>query len=314
MGRPQALSRQGDPSATRSRLDSSEPLRRELRLCDTVFVVEVVVLGSGTPNPDLDRAGSAVSIFDRDSWVLIDCGRGATLRAISAGLKLGELAGVFLTHHHSDHLSDLATLAIARWTSRCAGPLVVYAPEGPAARFADACLGAFDDDCFYSQADPAAGLRPRIDVRRFAPTGDVTNVMNTAGWTIRTTLVDHHPIEPAVGYRIERSGVKVMVSGDTRVCDGVRSLATGADVIVHEALLASRVSPALLEWNASSESVGALAAVVQPATLVLTHLIPAPASDDDHAAYLDDVRRGGFDGHTIVADDLTTVHATPRSD
>jgi ribonuclease Z len=157
---------------------------------------------------------------------------------------------------------------------------------------------------------PGAGPRPRIEVHRFAPTGDVTTVLDTQGWTLRTALVDHHPVEPATGYRIERSGVAVMVSGDTCVCDGVRALAHGAQVVVHEALLGERVSSALLTWNASAESVGALAALVRPTTLVLTHLIPAPITEDDDAAYLADVRRGGFDGRTIVARDLSRVHVS----
>jgi ribonuclease Z len=135
-------------------------------------------------------------------------------------------------------------------------------------------------------------------------------VIDAHGWTLRTALVDHHPIEPATGYRIERSGVAVMVSGDTRVCDGVRALALGAHVVVHEALLGERVPSPLLTWNPSAESVGALAALVQPATLVLTHLIPAPVTEHDDAAYLADVRRGGFDGQTIVARDLTEIHIT----
>ncbi len=274
-------------------------------------VVDVVVLGSGTPNPDHDRAGSAVAVVDPSSWVLIDCGRGATLRAIAADLDLTRLAGVFITHHHSDHLSDLPTLAIARWSAGGATPLDVHAPDGPAARFAHGCLDAFDDDCFRSQADPGAGRRPRVCVHGFTATDDVTTVYDSNGWTIRTTLVDHHPIEPATGYRIERAGAVVMVSGDTRVCDGVRRLAHGAHVVVHEALLGDRVSPSLLTWNASAESVGALAADVQPATLVLTHLIPAPVTADDEAEYLDEVRRGGFDGRTIVASDLTRIPVNP---
>ncbi len=136
-------------------------------------------------------------------------------------------------------------------------------------------------------------------------------MLDIQGWTIRTTLVDHHPVEPATGYRIERSGVAVMVSGDTCVCDGVRALAHGAQVVVHEALLAERVSSSLLTWNASAESVGALAALVRPSTLVLTHLIPAPVNDDDEAAYLADVRRGGFNGETIVARDLIRIQVVP---
>jgi ribonuclease Z len=103
-----------------------------------------------------------------------------------------------------------------------------------------------------------------------------------------------------------------MVSGDTRVCDGVHALARDANVIVHEALLGERVSPELLEWNASAESVGTLASIVKPVTLVLTHLIPAPITLDDEAAYLADVRRGGFAGDTIGARDLTRINVARR--
>jgi hypothetical protein len=40
------------------------------------FVVDVVVLGSGTPNPDPGRAGSAVAICDDDAAYLRDVRRG----------------------------------------------------------------------------------------------------------------------------------------------------------------------------------------------------------------------------------------------
>ena len=267
-------------------------------------MVDVVILGSGTPNPDPDRAGAAVAVVGDAGWVLVDCGRGATLRAISAGLDLTALVAVLITHHHSDHLSDLSTLATARWSAGGVTPLHVVTPEGPAASYATRCLDAFDDDCFRAQAAPACGPRPRILVSAFEPPTTVTGVFDADGWRVRTALVDHHPVEPAVGYRIDRDSAGVAVSGDTRVCDGVRALATGADVIVHEALLSDRVSPGLLAWNASARSVGELAAAVRPGTLVLTHLIPAPATPADEAAYLADVRAGGFFGRTLVARDL----------
>jgi ribonuclease BN (tRNA processing enzyme) len=70
---------------------------------------------------------------------------------------------------------------------------------------------------------------------------------------------------------------------DGGVCDGIRHLADGAHVVVHEALLTAGVSPSLLEWNASARSVGALAAVTQPETLVLTHLIPGLLTHDERS-------------------------------
>ncbi len=267
-------------------------------------VVEVVVLGSGTPNPDPNRAGAAVAVVDGASWVLVDCGRAATQRALSAGLDLRRLRAVFLTHHHSDHVSDLATLATTRWVSGDDTPLRVVTPAGPAERYAERCLDVFGDEAFHGQATPSARARPTIAVDAFEPGPDVEEVFADDDWRVVSVLVDHHPVKPAVGYTVERAGIRVAISGDTAVCEGVRRLAHGADVVVHEALLTAAVSPSLLEWNAGARSVGALASSTQPATLILTHLIPAPRTVEDERAFLDEVREGGFTGHTVIAHDL----------
>lgn len=272
-------------------------------------MVEVVVLGSGTPNPCPDRAGAAVAVVDGSSWVLVDCGRAATQRALSAGLDLTSVQAVLITHHHSDHVSDLATFAITRWTAGATDPLRVVAPAGPSATFARQCLDVFVDTAFYGQAAASAGARPSIAVNVFEAGHDVAVVVEVDGWSASSVLVDHHPVEPSVGYRIERRGARIAISGDTAVCEGVRRLADGAHIVVHEALLTARVSAASLEWNASARSVGELAAILKPQTLVLTHLFPAPSTFDDEQAFLDEVRLGGFTGHTVVAHDLLRVLA-----
>ena len=42
-------------------------------------------------------------------------------------------------------------------------------------------------------------------------------------------------------------------------------------------------------------------------TLVLTHLIPAPDTDEIRQGYVEGIRVGGFAGTLVVADDLATV-------
>lgn len=267
-------------------------------------MVDVVVLGSGTPNPDPDRAGAAFAVVDGSSWLLVDCGRAATQRALSAGLDLRDVVAVLITHHHSDHVIDLPTFAVTRWTAGAASPLRVVVPAGPAARYVSQCLDVFDDQAFHGQASVSAGDRPSIEPVVFNASNDVVNVLDADEWSASAVLVDHHPVEPAVGYLVEKSGAGIAFSGDTAACDGMRRLARGAQVLVHEALLSSRVSPSLLTWNASARSVGELAVLTQPGTLVLTHMIPAPATTDDELAYVTEVRDGGFDGPVLVAHDL----------
>ena len=131
-------------------------------------MTDLVVLGSGTPNPGRGRAGGSVAVVaDDGSWIMVDAGRAATQRAIDAGLRLTDLVAVFITHHHSDHLSDLATLAIARWVDGAPNALAVVAPHGASSRFAARCLEPFDDDCFHAQSHQRSPPRPTIEVREF---------------------------------------------------------------------------------------------------------------------------------------------------
>ena len=47
------------------------------------------------------------------------------------GYPASQVAAVFLTHFHSDHIDGLGELATARWaTSDHTLPLPVYGPEG----------------------------------------------------------------------------------------------------------------------------------------------------------------------------------------
>ncbi|MCU1359399.1 MAG: ribonuclease [Ilumatobacteraceae bacterium] len=267
-------------------------------------MTDLVILGSGTPNADVGRSGAAVAIVsDSAGWVMVDAGRAATQRAIDAGLDLTDLRAVFITHHHSDHISDLATLATTRWVAGAGDALVVVVPAGPAERFARTCLDAYDDQCFHGQSD-SVDARPTIAVIQFEPSSAVEPVWQQLCWSVDSALVDHHPVSPAVGYRLEVDGVTIAVSGDTAVCDGMHALAHGADVLVHEAVLTSAASAAMLAWNAGATSVGALACAADVRMLVLTHMLPAPSTRPHELNYIDEARQGGWSGPIHIARDL----------
>ena len=51
-------------------------------------------------------------------------------------------------------------------------------------------------------------------------------------------LVDHYPIVPAFGYRVEYKGHSVVLSGDTRYSENVIKFAKGADLLIHEVAIA----------------------------------------------------------------------------
>ncbi|MFC7403272.1 MBL fold metallo-hydrolase [Citricoccus sp. GCM10030269] len=75
-----------------------------------VMGMRVIALGTaGGPRfwRTTERSGIATAIVVDDGFYLVDCGQGVGRQVVRAGLDLGQLKGIFITHLHSDHTVDL---------------------------------------------------------------------------------------------------------------------------------------------------------------------------------------------------------------
>jgi ribonuclease Z len=72
--------------------------------------LKVILLGTAAGPPvNLQQYGASTLVEAGGQRFLFDCGRGATLRLAEAGVPLGSITRVFLTHLHSDHVLQLRT-------------------------------------------------------------------------------------------------------------------------------------------------------------------------------------------------------------
>ena len=99
--------------------------------------MQVVLLGTGTPNADPQRSGPAVAIIVNNTAYLVDFGPGVVRRAVAASNKTGivaleakNLKRAFLTHLHSDHVVGYPDLIFTPWVLGRDEPLDVYGPPG----------------------------------------------------------------------------------------------------------------------------------------------------------------------------------------
>jgi len=251
-----------------------------------------------------------------DVAVQFDAGRSTVMRLTGAGLELADLSAVFVTHHHSDHLTGLQDLVLSRWVmARMEGapPLPIVAPAGPACEFVERMLDAWHHDVAVRNLHMGRTDLPEVELRPFGYPSEPTEVWRDGDVMVFAGQVRHEPVHPAVGFRIETPDGVVVITGDTLVCDEVATLARGADVLVYEAMRFAPLEqlPAhrqiILGYHADTRLIGAQAAELDIATLVLTHLIPAPDRPGERELFAADIRDAGFEGALMVADDLDVV-------
>ena len=279
--------------------------------------IEVVLLGTGYPRPDPDRAGPSTAVIVHGKYFVVDAGRAVVLRLSALQQPMPPIAAVFLTHLHSDHISGLPDLFNTSWVMGRKQSLQLYGPRGTQ-EMVNGLLRFYAED-IHIRRDlveelPAKGAE--IDVHIVSE----GTVYKDDDVTITAFTVDHRPVEPAFGYKFEAGGKIVVISGDTAPSDNVVKFARGADILVHEAYMpgyfgnarsveirrgdTAKVTQRLSRYHSNAEQVGKIAAAAGAKKLVLTHLIPPQDGDK-----MRELAARNFGGEIIAGKDL--MHVAP---
>jgi ribonuclease Z len=244
-------------------------------------MIEVTLLGTGSPIPDPNRAGPSTLVRAGGQVFLVDCGRGVLQRAAAVGVGAGGLSALLLTHLHSDHIGDLGDLLITRWVSTFApdpAPLPIIGPPGTA-ETVEATLKAFRHDISYRIAHHAdLNAPPPVEVHEYTE----GPVWDRDGVSIRVATTDHRPVAPTIGFRIESGAASVVLAGDTVPCASLDELATGAGALVHTVIrkdivinIPQQRLKDICDYHSSVEEAAATAARAGVGTLIMTHYVPA---------------------------------------
>jgi ribonuclease Z len=242
--------------------------------------LKVVLLGTGVGPPvNLQQFGASTLIEAGAVRLLFDCGRGATIRLTQIGVSPGSISRLFLTHLHSDHVIQIPDLLLTGWVGGGRStPLEVWGPEGTR------------DMMDHLQRAFAFDIHMRRDVDEKAPADGINVVsrdimegiiFDEQGVKVTAFLVDHSPVTPAFGYRVDYRGHSAVLSGDTRVSENLVRFAQGVDVLVHEVLDADtvrawfptnpQVAEAILAKHTTPEQAGEVFARVKPRLAVYSH-------------------------------------------
>jgi ribonuclease Z len=276
--------------------------------------VKVTLLGTGGAGVDERRHECCTLVSIGDERILVDAGRGAAVQLHRADVEVARVSPILLTHHHLDHLAELATL-IRLSRSRTEAPLRVVGPAGTEAVVGELLEGAFARsfaaDRAYDRWRGSGGPPRRVEAQ---DAGD-GSVLDFGSWTLRAREVEHGQQLLGIadwwhclGYRLEAEGKSVVVSGDSAYTPALVELARNADVLVQacpwaDSELGDEQDALEAElFFASAGAAGRIAAEADVGTLVLTHL----GADARTAEMKADAGRL-YDGPIVVGEDLLAI-------
>ncbi len=279
--------------------------------------LSVTLLGTnGGPPPLAARYGISSALTVNGKTYVIDCGRGSLSQFVRAGLSLPAMAGIFLTHLHSDHTVDYFSYPLLSATTGVFQSTEVYGP-GPAGERSlvpsapgpvpgTAELTSLSNKAFAASttffkaenigADPATLVNVHevmppasagASLARPAPVMAPFTVMETSDVKVTAILVPHGAVYPAYAYRFDTDHGSVVFSGDTAPTPNIIRLARHADLLVHEAVdLATYeglgLPPALLDHlkavHTDVSLLGQIAGKSGVKTLIASHLGPGDPS------------------------------------
>lgn len=299
--------------------------------------LHVYFCGTGSPLPDPARAGPCVAVLAGETPLIFDAGSGSMRKLARMGFPVGETETVFLTHLHSDHVDGLGELLLQAWIAGSrTEPLPVAGPAGTA-RLVAGFNEVYAIDATYRTAhhgveiaDPA-GFGGTADEIDFASSAASKIVFARGDVTVTAVPVDHSPVEPAFGYRIDYKGRSVTLSGDTVPVGALADLAEGTDLLVHEALnktmveamsdaarrngdeALAKVFADILDYHTTPADAARTAQDAGADMLVLTHIVPPLPTSLLHDAFLG--QAGAlFDGRLLIGEDGLRISLDINSD
>ncbi len=297
------------------------------RSADLPDGLHVYMCGTGSPMPDATRAGPCLGVLAGDQAFVFDVGSGGTRNLGSMGFPIARLESVYLTHLHSDHIDGLGELLMMSWIG---GSRSTQTPDkGPTGT--SEVVGGFNTayrlDSTYRVAHHGTdvanpngfGGAPEEIVIPAGPGGQLV-VHDDGDLKITAIRVEHAPIEPAFGYRIDYKDRSISISGDTIYQPRFAAASEGVDIMLHEALNKEMVQAIgdklgerglarpekifadILDYHTDPEEAAKAAQEAGAAQLVYYHIVPQLPVKMLESVFLGDAK-SRFDGKITVAQD-----------
>ena len=183
--------------------------------------MEIIILGSGTGIPSLERGSPGLVAKVGKDVILFDSGPGTLNRLLKMDIDYRELDYIFYTHFHPDHITELVPFLFAckYHSNPRTKPLKIIGANG----LKNIYFGLFEVYGEWIVPDKYEVEIIELDGSPFEGNG----------WTVYSKNLKH--VESSMGYRVEDEKRNSFVySGDTEYCKEIVELARNTNLLILE--------------------------------------------------------------------------------
>jgi ribonuclease BN (tRNA processing enzyme) len=243
--------------------------------------MRLVILGSGTCVPSLERNAPGYLLEAGGKKMLVDCGSGTLLQLEKVGESYQSIDAVFITHTHPDHVADLMPLLQA-----------LRATPGYERKEHLSVIGPPPVHVFVDQCAP-------LLMRSTGPFAleliEMPARLELGPLTVSSCPTQH--TDASLAYRFEEGNASLVITGDADYDRRLVELSRGARLLVADCSFPDELKT---PGHMTPSECGRLAQAAGVERLVLSHLYPSSQPDRKRLEQCQAV----FAGTVMVAEDL----------
>ena len=296
--------------------------------------LHIFLLGSGGPINNNLRVAPSIAVAANGEFILFDVGPGSYRNLDILRLPAAHLSAIFLTHFHSDHIGDLGEANVLSCANGRTKPLEIYGPEG-VEKVVNGFIMAYEQDSKYRNdhhGDEVFNLEVATPISKTIKLPDPNErelIFDRNELKIYAFEVDHSPVKPALGYRIEFRGKVIAITGDTIKTENLVKHCKNEDILISEAISYDMLKPVIAGAQARNISrivkiltdiqdyhmepvvAAKLAKEAEVKKIVFVHIVPPLTNKLAEKTYLKGVN-DVFDGEIVLGEDNMKFRLDPK--